>query len=258
MSDNNNAYSEESSKDPLFSGWFIASGVFLVLVLIGLGFLLWNPAASNNTAQPEQGISDTSTGQSEQPTPEVNTQPQENGSASACGLTGNDQTIPTSALVSVPIKVGNDLEVPSIDGLGPGILDPVSTCFAHTPGGAVLSAANFMIWFSSQQQLPTVITSLMADGTDKDRLLGQVESGWGGATTSPATISGYAYEDRGPDNALVVLAVSTSAFPGDLVAWPIPLTWEKGDWKVVAPATDSWGQRSISSLELEGFIPWGA
>ena len=121
-----------------------------------------------------------------------------------------------------------------------------------------MAGANFMKWFSSKQQLPDVVSALMAPSADRDRLEAQVRAGWSGETGSAVSIRGYHFEDRGPNNALVVLAVSTPAYPNDLVAWPLAMTWVEGDWKVVAPAVDNWVERSIQSLQVEGFVEWGA
>jgi len=121
-----------------------------------------------------------------------------------------------------------------------------------------MAGANFMKWFSSKHDLPEVVTTLMAPSGDRDRIETQVRAEWSGETGSAVTIRGYHFEDWGPDNALVVLAVSTPAYPTDLVAWPLAMVWVEGDWKVVAPALDNWGERSIQSLQLEGFVEWGA
>ena len=35
------------------------------------------------------------------------------------------------------------------------------------------------------------------------------------------------------------------------------MTWQDGDWKVQAPPTGDWGQRSVTgSLAANGFTPW--
>jgi len=41
-----------------------------------------------------------------------------------------------------------------------------------------------------------------------------------------------------------------------LVSWPVLLRWEKGDWKVVAPASNSWGQEPVDSVPQGGFTEW--
>ncbi|OLO55938.1 hypothetical protein BKH27_00050 [Actinomyces oris] len=133
----------------------------------------------------------------------------------------------------------------------------ISRCFAHSPTGALLASANWMRWFSSQQRLPEVITTLMAEGQDRDRLARQVNDEWDGSTSSPLTINGFKVDVRGPDEVVVTLAVRTGSSSDEgLVSWPVLLRWEKGDWKVVAPANNSWGQEPVNSVAQGGFTEW--
>ena len=114
-----------------------------------------------------------------------------------------------------------------------------------------------MKWFSSQQRLPEVITTLMAEGQDRDRLARQVDDSWDGATSSPVKINGFKVDVRGSDEVVVTLAVRTGGSSEEgLVSWPVLLRWEKGDWKVVAPASNSWGQEPVDSVAQGGFTEW--
>lgn len=250
---------EEKAANSLVRPGFIVSALLVVALIVGLAFLLFTredttkasdgkPVEVSSTTQASAGAAPTSS----------------DGDAagaesdSVCGLVARDQVVPTQALPSVPVEVGTRIRVPSIDGYGPGVTEGISHCFAHNPSGAILAAANFMTWFSSSEQLDEVVPALMAKGPNRDRLETDVKSGWQGETGSAFTIHGFKYEDRGPDNAMVVLAVSHVAFPDKIAAWPLVLTWQDGDWKVETPSTDSWGERMIDSLPLEGFVEWSA
>jgi hypothetical protein len=246
---------EDPQPSPLASARFVVAIVVMVALVAGL---VWVAAGRDgdagvaaSSALGEAVASGEGEGSGEPPGAAES-------SGSVCGLSDADGSVPSSAIPSVPVEVGAGLSVPGVAGAGPGVVEGISHCFAHTPTGAVLAAANFLTWFSSQQRLPDVVEELMAASPDRDSLAGRIESGWSGQTGSPLVIRGFRFEDRGPDNALVVLAVSTVAFPNDLVAWPVPVVWEDGDWKAVAPASDSWGERAIQSLEVEGFVAWGA
>lgn len=243
---------KDRDPNPLKSSWFIASTAALLALVGGGIWLATGPDQAVPGSGPSAGVN------MPQSTPESapieNTTGQD--SASVCGLDSADNTIPTNTIPSLPITVGDGLQVPSLDGFGPGETDGIAQCFAHTPTGAVLAAANFITWFSSMQNLPQVAEVLTAAGTDQDRLVADITAQWQGQTGSAFLIHGFTYEDRGPDNALVVLAVSSVAFPDELVAWPLPMTWENGDWKVVPPASSSWGERAIQSLQIEGFTEW--
>lgn len=250
---------EEKAANSLVRPGFIISALLFVALIVGLAFLLFTredttkagdgkPVESSSTTLASQGAA-TTTSDGDAVRLE---------SDSVCGLAARDQAVPTQALPSVPVEVGARIQVPSIDGYGPGVREGVSHCFAHNPSGAILAAANFVTWFSSKEQLDEVVPTLMATGPNRDRLESQIKAEWQGETGSPFTIHGFKYEDRGADNAMVVLAVSHVAFPDKMVGFPVVLVWQDGDWKAEAPSTDSWGERVIDSLPLEGFVEWGA
>lgn len=247
----------QAGRSPFASNTFLVSAFLVVALVIGGAWVLFSRSASSPEANPSSSTAQVSG--AEQPTPNGGQETSESGASdSSCGMSASDVSVPSAALPSVPLPVGEELEVPSLEGAGPGETGGISHCFAHTPTGALLAGANFMKWFSSKQQLPDVVSTLMAPSPDRDHLEAQVRAGWSGETGSAVSIRGYHFEDRGPNNALVVLAVSTPAYPNDLVAWPLAMTWVEGDWKVVAPAVDNWGERSIQSLQVEGFVEWGA
>ena len=255
---------EEKSTNILARPAFIVSGLLVVALLVGLGFLVVTrdavPVSGENAASPSSGASGAGAGkQSGGESPDVATADGDGAASdSVCGLPERDRVAPEQALPSVPVQVGERITVPSINGYGPGMTDGISRCFAHSPAGAILASANFLSWFSSKERLDEVVPALMAAGPDRDRLEAQIKAEWQGETGSALSIHGFRFEDRGPDAAMVVLAVSSVSVPDTLVAWPVVLVWQDGDWKVKAPSTDSWGERVIDSLALEGFVEWSA
>lgn len=245
--------SNEGSGSPLSSPWFIAAAVFLVVVLALGAWVVGGRAASGDRAG---GGS---------PAPPVTASAAGTGAASAgsdpaasvCGLAAGDQQVPVQAPVGRTHTIAPGLDIPVVDGVGPDMRSGISRCFAHSPTGAVLASANWMKWFSSQQRLPEVITALMAEGPDRDRLARQVDDSWDGSTSSPVKIAGFKVDVRSSDEVVVTLAVSTGRSSDEgLVSWPVLLRWEKGDWKVVAPASNSWGQEPVDSVAQGGFTEW--
>ena len=187
------------------------------------------------------------------------TDPSPTTSDSVCGLPAGDQAVPATALGPATVRVGDGLAVPSVQGVGPGVTEGVSRCFAHSPTGAVVAAANFIVWLSSNQRLDEVTTTLIAAGADRDRMLAEVHSSWDGSTTVPLAVLGYGIEVRSPDEALVTIAASLpSDAPRTVTAWPLVMIWQDGDWKVKPPSNDRWGQEIIRSLPDAGLIPWAA
>lgn len=247
-------------RSPFVSAPFLIAALMVVALVVALVWVVADRDQGGDQASP--GVSASATVESTtQATPTGTGGTSESGQAgvgSVCGLAAGDQAVPSAAIPTTPLSIAQGLSVPSFEGVGPGVTTGVTHCFAHSPTGALLAGANFMKWFSSKHDLTEVVTTLMASGADRDRLEAQIKSQWGGETGSAVDIKGYRFEDRGPDNALVVLAVSTTAYPDSMVAWPLSMTWEDGDWKVVAPTVDDWGERAIQSLQLEGFVEWGA
>ena len=195
--------------------------------------------------------------------PSANPTPTDPGPAaavsdSACGLPAGDQEPPDSALGPATVRVGDGLAVPSVQGVGPGVTGGVSRCFAHSPTGAVVAAANFIVWLSSNQRLDEVTTTLIAAGADRDRMLAEVRSSWDGSTSPAFAVVGYKVEVRSPDEALVTIAASPASDRSRAVAWPLVMVWADGDWKVKPPSNDRWGQETIRSLPDAGLIPWAA
>ena len=244
--------SNEGSGSPFSSPWFIAAAVFLVVVLALGAWVVGGRAGGSSPApsatHPPAAASAAGTGAAS-----AGSDP----AASACGLAAGDQQVPVQAPVGRTHTIAPGLDIPVVDGVGPDMRSGISRCFAHSPTGAVLASANWMKWFSSEQRLPEVITALMAEGPDRDRLARQVDDGWDGSTSSPLKINGFKVDVRGPDEVVVTLAVRTGRSSDEgLVSWPVLLRWEKGDWKVVAPASNSWGQEPVDSVAQGGFTEW--
>lgn len=177
--------------------------------------------------------------------------------ASSCGLAPGDQALPGRAPAATLLDLAPGLAVPVVDGAGPGVTEGITRCFAHSPTGALLAAVNWVKWFSSQQRLDEVVTTLMAPGADRDRLAADVASTWDGSTRSGLQVHGFRVGARSGDEVVVTLAVrSVGAVDDTLTALPVLLRWQDGDWKIVTPQIDSWGQETIQSLTLAGYTPW--
>ena len=241
----------EGSGSPLSSPWFIGAAVFVVVVLALGAWVVGGRAgggSSASSATPPSAASASGTGAAP-----AGSDP----AASACGLAAGDQQVPVQAPAGRTDTIAPGLDIPVVDGVGPNMRSGISRCFAHSPTGALLASANWMKWFSSEQRLPEVITTLMAEGQDRDRLARQVNDEWDGSTSSPVKINGFKVDVRSSDEVVVTLAVRTGRSSDEgLVSWPVLLRWEKGDWKVVAPASNSWGQEPVDSVAQGGFTEW--
>ena len=230
---------------------FIASAVFLAAVLAGGAWLVLGPRPDAPAPAPAPTAS-AAPAAGPAPSPAAPA----TGTDSVCGLPAGDQEPPDSALGPATVRVGDGLAVPSVRGVGPGVTEGVSRCFAHSPTGAVVAAANFIVWLSSNQRLDEVTTTLIAAGADRDRMLAEVRSSWDGSTVPAFAVVGYKVEVRSPDEVLVTIAASPASDRSRAVAWPLVMVWADGDWKVKPPSNGRWGQTAVTGVS--GFIPWGA
>lgn len=249
---------KSSSGRPFSSPWFIAAVVFLVVILAAGGWvvggrLVGGGSVGGGSPAPSVAPATAASGDAAGP---GGVSTGEGPAASVCGLAAGDQQVPVQAPVGNVVTVAPGVGVPVVDGVGPGVRTGISQCFAHSPTGAVVASANWMKWFSSQQRLPEVVEALMAEGEDRDRLARQVDDGWDGSTTSPVEIRGFKVDVRSFDEVVVTLAVSTGRGGEGLVSWPVLLSWESNDWKVVAPASNAWGQEPVASVAAGGFTEW--
>lgn len=225
---------------------FVVAGAFLILVAAGGAWFALSPAGQTGTPEASQA-----SGQAV-----VSVQPTSGGDESVCGMEPGDQAIPTTPLGPTAISVGSGLYVPSVEGAGPGVTEGVSHCFAHSPKGAVVAAANFVRWFSSNQQLPEVTRTLTQAGADQERLVADISSGWEGTTVAPVGIAGYKVTVRSADEVFVELTVTA---PGDITQrfdYPLVMVWDQGDWKVQLPSNDEWGIRATTVADTPGWVPW--
>ena len=230
---------------------FIASAVFLAAVLAGGAWLALGPRPGAPAPAPPASAP-AAPGAGPAPSPAAPA----TGTDSVCGLPAGDQEPPDSARGPATGRGGDGLAVRSGLGVGPGVTGGVSRCFAHSPTGAVVAAANFIVWLSSNQRLDEVTTTLIAAGADRDRMLAEVRSSWDGSTVPAFAVVGYKVEVRGADEVLVTIAASPASDRSRAVAWPLVMVWADGDWKVKPPSNGRWGQTAVTGIA--GFIPWGS
>lgn len=233
---------ERDEASPFTSTGFIVSAAFMALILAGGAWLGVSHLLDDSAPQAA-------------PAPVTSSQAAA-GEDSVCGLDAGSQDVPRGPLTAETVTVGDSLQVPQETGLGPGVTDGVSRCFAHSPAGAVMAAANFTRWFSSNQQLPEVLETLLVPGADRDRLIAAVQAGWDGTTTAPVAIQGYKVEVRSADEVKVDVAVSPETSIATLASYPLVMVWVDGDWKVRPPSNDEWGWSRIDGLTPSGYETW--
>ena len=217
--------------------WFIASGVFLaVLVIAGSAFLLVGDGGGSTARTVAQKTRHVDTG------------------GSVCGLpVGNTDPVvgPPDARWTLVGKIA----APYKAGIGPGVIDGHDRrCFAHSPVGALLAAANF---------LPTTTAASAADA----RMLlahflpGRVVDVYAKQPSPPVDpaarvqIAGFRVTVVSRDAVDVTLALQTNVQGGVMVSCLYPMRWFRGDWRV---RLGSLQEPFVveAPVTLDGFVRW--
>lgn len=173
---------------------------------------------------------------------------------SVCGLTGYETTssLGTTAPSSEWELVGT-VAAPTDPATGPGTIDSdgFRTCFAHTAGGALFAAVNFVAIGTDATIGPRLI-ELVAPGPGRDAL--QAQPADGTASSLRAQVAGYKVASYSGTAATVDLALNYSS--GQLVSLPLKLMWSEGDWKVEMTASGDLPLAPAALANLGGYTPW--
>ena len=180
-----------------------------------------------------------------------------NGSAECPPSDGETSDDVTELATAQWVMVGT-VAAPQMQGIGPMEVSAsgVPRCFAETPSGAVLAAANYIAFGSGRpDQGAELAASAIAPGLGQNAAI-EAAGVASGASPGTVQIAGYRldrYDPEWTDVALVVRTDDGSFASGDLV-----LKWIQGDWKLIAdPGTGQLAElRAIASLG--GFTPWGS
>ncbi|WP_052436969.1 hypothetical protein [Georgenia sp. SUBG003] len=146
---------------------------------------------------------------------------------------------------------------PSVEGMGPGEDDDgLRTCYARTPTGAVLAAANVAAMGSSPELVGRMTEEMTAEGPGRDAALDHLE-----ADGAPEIPGGVRYQIRGfrlldytGTEASVDVALGVDG--GLTGSFVLDLRWEDGDWKVVLTDDGGLGSLPAPVPDLTGYTLW--
>lgn len=223
-------------------GW-LAAGVVAVIVALGVVLSVTGVFGGGDPATPPAAAA-----------PSATTDPQ----VSVCGLTdvtlsGTVDQAPTDTQWALVWTIAT----PSVPGQGPGLVDDdgFRSCFAHTPTGAVVAAANLAALGSYPPVRARFNEQALAPGPGRDAVLAKPAAQ--GASDGPRLeLVGFQLLRYTGQQADVDLALRTST--GSLLGATVYLTWAEGDWKARV-ADDGSDLSSVSPIsDLDPYIPWSA
>lgn len=246
------ARDEQEPTSPWTRPWFITSAV-VVGVLVVAGILIavlpdrsGTPGAETSpSAPPASGAPTASTSMDD----------------SVCGLPAGEQTMPAGPLEADWVLVGR-VEAPTSPDLGPGATEASGwrSCYAHSPAGAVVAAANIL----AVGQHPDLVRRLAAEvysGPGREAFLAETQALSDEELRDQmdalpvVTLRGFRVVSYAADQ--VTLDLLLRAPDGALTSVTWRLAWENGDWRFWAPVSDS--EVPMQSVaDSTGFIEWSA
>ncbi|AUI53730.1 hypothetical protein [Arthrobacter crystallopoietes] len=237
---------ENTEQNPFTRPGFITSAA-LILAIVAAGIVIFFVPRGSTEAQPQ--------GNPAAPDATGSSAPASGLEESICGLPESDSTALGVAPKTTWV-LQHGMAVPSDPStVGPGTTDSngLKSCFAHSPAGALYSAAN--IWATSFYGDATLVyQDLTADSPARDAALQAIKAGneIGGGSAPKMQIQGFIIRSYSPRTAVVDLAVKTET--GALGSLSASLVWEKGDWKLEPPAAGGNPFRQIP--DMGSYIPW--
>lgn len=223
----------------------VSAVVVAAIVVLGLVVGLSN-VMGDHDAPPTSGSAPTSTR-----APSSSTTVE----ASVCGLPGGQDSGTVAAAPSATWSLVGTTAVPAAKAAGPGTVDEdgYRSCFAHTPEGAVIAAANLVGLGSHAPVREKFYEGSTVPGPGRDALLEQVAPG----TSEGAVriqIEGFRMLRYTGQQADVDIAVRTSK--GAVAGTVLNLQWSGGDWKLRVADDGSELSPTVQLPDLTGYIPW--
>ncbi|MFF7176846.1 hypothetical protein [Streptomyces pseudovenezuelae] len=236
-----------TNEGPLRQRWFLVSALFLVVVvLLGLLVVITTGDDGSDTQAKNPAAS---------PSSPASAPPAATGSCPA--LKDTDATVPSAAPQGVEWTLFHTVALPSSEASGPAASDgDLRRCFAHTPTGALLAAAQIstrsMLAANWQQ-----VWKRQTYGDAKEAQLKELTKQFGTAPLPQpeagelGQFAGFHFITYSTDVAVIDLLTRFS--DGSLRVNTASLRWNGGDWQYEVSATAQ--QRAVSSPE--GFTSWG-
>lgn len=235
--------------------WTLIGAVLVVGVVVAMGVILSIQGLRSDDDRP---VASSPSSSSQAPTT--------GSTESVCGLRGHEKS---GRLTKAPDATWSLIEgfaVPSSRVAGPGEVDDdgFRYCYARTPEGAALSAANFIGVGSKggPERESKILEHLVAPGPGRETLEKRASSSPvaeddGTASSNPDTriqIAGLRMSSYTDSEAN--LEILMRANNGSYVAQQFELRWAEGDWRVAFGDDGTALSEPRSVADATGFLPW--
>lgn len=266
---------DDDERGPWGSRGFVASViVMLAVVICGLSLLFIGgsddpesapspsptapsqPTEPGPTEEPTSSVRPTASRPTEDPTPIDPTPPP--ARPGPCKIKAGDQRIASSAPASVLWRFEGGMLVPTKANIGPGARDAdgVSSCYAHSPIGAVFAAMNTLAQVRDESLAAQVLERRMAPNPGRSRALAEVRANRTNATPARAGANvqfvGFKIIDYTPSRTVLSLAVQTDV--EHVGGMAVTLSWVNGDWRIALRSDGSISGDPDVLSALDGYV----
>ncbi len=244
----NDLPTRDDREGPFHRAGFLAAFAFLVLVLIlGVTVVVTHSSGKSDKAAPAPSTGTTQPTASSSP-----------NNGNACGLSDVDQTVPAAPPSNVSWKIYDTVALPYSTTDGPGIVDgDVARCYAHTPTGALIAAAQIPVRYLVANDWQAVVNEQVMPGVGRaaySKMRAQVTTN----TNQPGDygqIAGFQFITYSANTAVVEIV---SRFTnGNLQMVSTTLEWSGEDWKLQLQDSGGVSPNAQQVPNLTGFISWG-
>lgn len=223
-----------------------------IIVLLGVVLSLGNLFGDKTGPSPTTAPSPSTTTSTDTASSSSSTTASE---ASMCGLTDVQMTGTVAAAPAATWTLVGTVAAPSIKDQGPGKVeaDGYRSCYARTPTGALLAAANYSAIGSYGPLRKKFYAEATVPGPGRDALLKKTVPGAADGGTR-IQIAGFRLLRYDGVSADVDLAFRTSS--GAIGATVVNLQWSEGDWKIRVADDGSELSPFVQLPTLSGYTAW--
>lgn len=229
---------------------YVASAVIVAAIaLLGLGVSLTNVFGSDPEPPPSVAATSASDSVSASAAPDSDER-------SVCGLDRVEMSGTVTSGPEATWSLIGSTAAPSIKGEGPGKVDSdgYPSCFARTPTGAVVAAANYLALGSYPPLRKKFFSEAAVPGPGRDALLKTPPDGAG---SSGVTIQTAGFRVIRYDGSKADIDIAVRASNGVFASGVFNLQWVEGDWKL-GVADDGSQLSPVTQIpSLSGYVPWG-
>lgn len=249
-----NGTTQDEATSPARRRGFALAAAFITALLVAAAAVLFLPAGDGG-ARPE---TDDNTPVAAQPS-DTSTSV-DAGDDTGCDLPTSDQTVPRTTPTDTTWElVGRVVAPTSPERYGPGRTEPVRSCFARTPTGALYAAANVLASTTLPDAGRVLAEDLGAEGTGRDVAVDNLPPSPSTPATggAPFQLAGFSFLSWTEDETVIDLAVlGVAEQQGVYAHTPMTLRWEQGDWRLVYSPEGAPFPRVQALPGLAGYVPW--